>query len=63
MNSIGTRPTVISEPVTMPAVSRLIASTGSSDTAYSTSASISALPCTRSVVVPMPSTRTPSSSR
>ena len=30
MNSIGARQTVSSEPVTMPAVSRLIASTGSS---------------------------------
>ncbi len=31
MNSIGTRRTVISEPVTMAAVTRLIASIGSSD--------------------------------
>ena len=31
MNSIGTRFTVISEPVTMAAVTRLIASIGSSD--------------------------------
>lgn len=63
MNSIGTRATVISDPVTMPAVNRLMASTGSSDTAYSTSASMSGRPWMRSVVVPMPSIRTPRSSR
>ncbi|MNW55657.1 hypothetical protein D3C74_333360 [compost metagenome] len=63
MNSMGTRATVISEPVTIPAVSRLMASTGSSETAYSTSASMSVRPWMRRVVVPMPSMRTPTSSR
>ena len=61
MNSIGTRRMVISDPVTIAAASRLIASIGSSDGEYSTSTSMSATPWTVRVVVPMPSIRTPSS--
>ncbi len=62
-NSIGQRCTVSSEPVTMAAVSRLIASIGSSDGANATSVSMTLRPRTVSVVVPMPSTSTPSSCR
>ena len=62
-NSIGARWMVSSEPVTIAAVSRLIASIGSSDGANDTSASIRSSPWTVSVVVPMPSIFTPSSPR
>ena len=58
-NSIGTRRMVSSDLVTIAAVSRLIASIGSSDGANSTSVLMLSTPITRSVVVPMPSIFTP----
>ena len=54
---------VSSDWVTIAAVSRLIASIGSSDGANSTSALMVSSPITRSVVVPMPSILTPSAVR
>jgi len=62
-NSMGTRHTSISEPVTIAAVSSDMASIGSSAGAYSTSTLMCERPCTVSVVDPTPSTRTPSCSR
>ena len=58
-NSIGARRISTSDSVTIAAVSRLIASIGSSDGANSTSVLICCAPRMRRVVVPMPSISTP----
>jgi hypothetical protein len=58
-NSIGTLVTVISDLVTTAAVTRLMASIGSSEMSYETSRSMYFRPWIRSVVVPMPSISTP----